>query len=435
MKIDSSYGVEIKNINKVLKPTIKIYQRAISFCIDVFEKEWSLLGTLEDLKQKDVSEDLIHSSKTNIAKYDEFDKKFYKMPLYLRRAVINNALGYLNSYFSNLELWKENGCIGNKPTLRRKHNKLPVFYNSNMYKGSIDSNIAYIKLYINNDWIWYPIKLKSTDMQYIRKHLEGTKMSAPTLEHKNKKWFLRFCFSENVTLNKTKLKEQTILAVDLGLNNDAVCSVMKLDGTVLGRKFINFPSEKDYLYHTLNKIKKVSKLSGSHNTTKLWRTAKLKNEELGRKIAKAIVDYAVSQNVDFIIFEHLDFKGKVSGKKKQKLKMWRKQTIQRIVEHKAHRKGIHINRICAWGTSKLAFNGSGEVERDENNYSLCTFKNNKTYNCDLSASYNIGARYFIKEIQKTTSVKKWSQVLAKVPELQKRTLCTYSTLLSLNKFI
>ena len=108
-----------------------------------------------------------------------------------------------------------------------------------------------------------------------------------------------------------------------------------------------------------------------------------------------------------------------------------------IVEHKAHLNGMRISRICAWNTSKLAYDGSGEVLRGINagfkTNKLCKFSNGKTYNCDLSASYNIGARYFIREKQKSSSVTKWSDILAKVPECQKRTTCTYATLLKINK--
>lgn len=43
---------------------------------------------------------------------------------------------------------------------------------------------------------------------------------------------------------------QTILAVDLGINTDAVCSVMRSDGTVLVRKIINFAGEKDLIYES-----------------------------------------------------------------------------------------------------------------------------------------------------------------------------------------
>ena len=58
-----------------------------------------------------------------------------------------------------------------------------------------------------------------------------------------------------------------------------------------------------------------------------------------RKIAKTITDYALEMQVDTIVFEHLDTKGKKKGSKKQKLTMWKKNTIQKIVENKAHRKG------------------------------------------------------------------------------------------------
>lgn len=60
-------------------------------------------------------------------------------------------------------------------------------------------------------------------------------------------------------LNKTKIEEQRILAVDLGINTDATCSVMCIDGTILAREFVNFASDKDQLYHTLNKIKKFNR--------------------------------------------------------------------------------------------------------------------------------------------------------------------------------
>ncbi|MFR6358650.1 MAG: hypothetical protein ACLUNV_02895 [Sutterella wadsworthensis] len=43
-----------------------------------------------------------------------------------------------------------------------------------------------------------------------------------------------------------------------------------------------------------------------------------------------------------------------------------------MVEHKAHRCGIRIRRVCAWNTSKLAYGGSGPVARDTENYSMCT---------------------------------------------------------------
>lgn len=438
MKLVLSYAVEIKHINKMFRDTIKIYNDAISFCIKAFEEHWEVLETLDtgNKERFAYADALIHSTRSNQALYTEFDIKFHKMPSYLRFAVINTALGYLSSYHSNLDNWECSNTDTKPPTLQTRLNKLPTFYKGNMYLDDCDGDAVRLKLFVNNDWNWVKVSLKHTDVVSIQKHMQTAKMSVPTLEKKNKKWFLRFAFEEKVELNKTKIEEQRILAIDLGINTDATCSVMGIDGTILAREFVNFASDKDQLYHTLNKIKKVQQKYGSNNTTKLWRYAKFHNEELARKIANAITDTAIKYDCDVIVFEYLNIKGKKKGSKKQKLQMWKKNTIQKITEHKAHKSGIRISHICAWGTSKLAFDGSGKVLRgkdaDLGTYELCKFSNGKVYNCDLSASYNIGARYFIREIQKTMSVRIWSDIVAKVPECQKRTQCTYNTLLAIN---
>lgn len=439
MKLISSYAVEVKHINKMFRNTIKIYNDAISFCVKAYEEYWETIKTLEtgNKERFAFADALIHSTKSNKAIHPEFDIKFYKMPSYLRFSVINTAFGYLSSYHSNLDNWEHSNNNNKVPTLQIRLNKLPTFYKGNMYFDSFEDDTVKLKLFINNDWNWVEVKLKHTDVISIRKHMINAKMSVPTLEKKNKKWFLRFAFDEKVEINKTKLEEQLILAVDLGINTDATCSVMNVNGAILAREFINLTSDKDQLYHTLNKIKKVQQKYGSNNITKLWRYAKFHNEELAHKIASAITNTAIKYNCDVIAFEYLDMKGKKHGSKRQELHMWKKNTIQRIVKHKAHKNGIRVSHICAWNTSKLAYDGSGEVLRGKDayldTYELCKFSNGKIYNCDLSASYNIGARYFIREIQKILPAKVWSDIVAKVPECQKRTQCTYNTLLEINR--
>ena len=148
------------------------------------------------------------------------------------------------------------------------------------------------------------------------------------------------------------------------------------------------------------------------------------------------MDIAVLYNADVIVFEHLDKKGRIHGSKKQKLKFWRSQEVQAVVTNKAHRLGMRISHICAWGTSKLAYDGSGNVLRGKdggfNTYELCKFQNGRTYNCDLSASYNIGARYFVREILKSLDESSRLLIEAKVPQCSKRSTCTFSTLINLN---
>lgn len=132
---------------------------------------------------------------------------------------------------------------------------------------------------------------------------------------------------------------------------------------------------------------------------------------------------------DTIVFEHLGMQGKKRGGAKQRLHLWKARTVQKIVENKAHRLGMRIARICAWNTSRLAYDGSGRVRRGGksdktmNYYSLCEFTTGKLYHCDLNASYNIGARYFIRELLKPVSATRRQHILANVPEIAINAIC------------
>ena len=191
-------------------------------------------------------------------------------------------------------------------------------------------------------------------------------------------------------------------------------------------------------HHTLNKIKKVSRLYGVKNTAKLWGIANFKNYKLAKKIADAIVDFALENNVDVIAFERLNIKGRIKGKNKEKLHMWKKNTIQNMVLHKAHRYKIHMLRIRAYNTSRLAYDGSGCVLRGEDaglpTSELCQFTNGKIYNCDLSASYNIAARCLIRQIKYSSSKKMWLQAVNNIKSLSNEKLCTYRSYLELLNF-
>ena len=87
----------------------------------------------------------------------------------------------------------------------------------------------------------------------------------------------------------------------------------------------------------------------------LWVRAKGLNQDIAVKTAEFIVEIALRYHADVILFEHLDCSGKKRGWKKQKLHLWRSQFVQSMVEHKAHRLGMRIRHICAWGTSRLAY--------------------------------------------------------------------------------
>ena len=429
MKITSSYGVELRKQNIPIRQTLDVYRSAVSYLTEIYEQVWEELERIPETKKRfNEAEHLIHTTKKNQARFD-FDIRFPKMPSYLRRAAIQHALGSISSYKTRMGMWEKLGQIGGKPKLVHENHAMPVFYRDVMYRENENGkDAAYLKLYDGHDWKWFHVRLSHTDMEYLRKNWSGKKASAPTLERRYRKYFLRFSYTEDVILTKVPIREQIICSVDLGINTDAVCTIMQSDGTVLGRKFINFSSEKDRMYRVLGRISRFQRKHGSVQVKSRWAYAKRLNTELGRKIAGAVTGYAEENHADVIVFEYLEIKGKISGRKKQKLHLWKKRDIQKRCEHQAHRRGMRISRICAWNTSRLACDGSGTVVRDPGNHSLCTFQNGKRYNCDLSASYNIGARYFIRELLKPLPVTERSLLEAKVPSVKRRISCVYADL-------
>ncbi len=233
MKIISSYVVRIKNADKIFSQTIKTYKSAVKFCINAFEQEWDSLKDIDNSKyQAAAARNLIHSTKSNQAKYPEFDILFYKYPSYLLTAAINEAIGILNSYHSNLENYKNSNKEGNPPRLQADHFIFPVFYRNNMSFYTDSSDTIQLKLFIDNDWKYMTFHLNRNDAVNIVKRAGGHRLSAPVLEKRNKTWRLRFSFEDNQKLNSTPLTQHTILAVDLGINTCATCSVMKYDGTI-----------------------------------------------------------------------------------------------------------------------------------------------------------------------------------------------------------
>lgn len=437
MNVISSYKVKIKDMNHCFNETIYMYQEAISFFMDVCRKEWSLLQNLSSLKSVALMEKLtLVSEKRPSVPYD-FNERFYKMPCYLRRAAIAQAIGSYSSWFSNHENWKKNP-EGAEPRLQLDRHTMPAFYKGNMYKR-ISDDMAQIKIYYRNDWVWQTVHFRKQDVKYIQRHCSTMQECSPVLVHKGKCWYLNFAFKQKVELNETDIQKQKVCAVDLGLNNDAVCSVMDAEGTVIARRFIRQAVEKDHLYTVLNRIRKQQQ-HGARRCKTLWSIADNINREISRKTAGDILSFAYEYNVDVIVFEHLDTRGKKKGKNKQKLSLWRKKEIQRIVEHRAHRLGIRISRICAWNTSRLAYDGSGYVDRGEYmqngkekyNYSICVFQSGKQYHCDLNASYNIGARYFVRELLKSDSVRRRLPSRTQDSDYGKGTTRTLSSLIKLN---
>ena len=431
MKIASSYRMKLTGDLKALENSIAIYRDALRFIIPIINIHWDGMKDFEYSNQRMMYvEKLVHSTAKSQARYN-FDGEFPKFPSYLRRTVLNRALGIVSSYRSNLANW-EKASKGQAPQLSLTHYAYPAYYKNNLFRNfdPIHQTIE-LKVFKNNDWVFETYKLKTSVCTYYQRYLAGKKQNVPIIQKKGRRFYATFSYEEETTL----VSEQSIdkiCAIDLGLNTDATCSIMDKDGTVYARKFISFSKEHDQLHTQLGRIKRNQKRGSRHNKT-LWRKVAGISQDIADKTVKAIFDFGIEYGVDAFVLEYLDFKGKNIVKRAH---FWRYKRIYKVLTHKAHQHGLRVARVNARNTSRLAFDGSGWSKRGREitpatPHALIQFPNGKIYNADLNASYNIGARYFIKHILKTVTATQRLALEVKVPQVAKRSTCTLSHLINL----
>jgi len=381
MKINTCYTSELKaqleigrdgaivkayKVNaRLMDTTNRICLDALEYCVNTFLKEWDYLLMFPSSSRKGVTHRkrvadlLIHSTKDSTARYEEFDKLFPYMPSYTRRSIIAKALGMASSYKSNYKNWEweDPATRGSEPTIG-----FPAWYGLTFYEqerdmGRLAEGIIALKLYDGTSWGWYDFKISPSDARYIHSLTKTRKLLFPTVTKVRGEYRIQFCFEEKKDLVDPDPLKHTVLAVDLWINAAASWCVMSPDGTVHARGVIHLPCDEDCLRRLMNR-KKMYQRAGKKSRS-IYRFIKNANGQLSINTAKRIMDTAVLYSVDCIVFEHLEKGGRFA----ERIHMWRANDIQSRVENQAHRHGMRISRVCAWNTSKLAFDGSGVTDR------------------------------------------------------------------------
>ena len=403
---------------RLMRCTSDVCLSALKLCCEIFMAEWDYLKALSSLKRKGIpnrsneAEKMIHSTNGNTAKYPEFDKRFPNFPAYTRRSITSKALGMVSSYMANHKNWEsqDTSTRGEEPTLGIPDGYSLTFYEQSRDMSRLDESVIGLQLYNGKTWEWYYFTAKPSDMRYIKALTKTRKMQSPTVEKVHGRYRIKFSFMEDKELVSDKNPlGYTIMAVDLGINAPASWAVMTSDGTVHGKGVIHLNTDESRLNHLMNR-KRMCQQAGKKPRS-IYRLVTDANRQLSIDTTRALMDIADLYSVDCIAFEYLDRPKHVSGKRyRERIHMWRANDVQKRVTLQAHRRGIRISRICAWGTSRYAYDGSGITDRHsvytyihgkkKYNYSVCTFPNKRIYNCDLSAAQNIDARYFLREYQK-----------------------------------
>lgn len=232
--------------------------------------------------------------------------------------------------------------------------------------------------------------------------LDHSKGLSPFLIVKNGKAHLSVPFR----LHPVKLSGDLVCAIDVGINTTATASIVSSGGTVISRKFFHRGGDIDHRDKVVQQIRAKAKLTKKLHKgfcKTLYRRAHSINYNMAQRISKEIVQFALQHGAPVIVFEDLQGWKPKAGKKRSTLKQrfhgWLHRLLVTLSENKFVEAGGKVELVYPRGTSSWAYDGSGRLKRSQKNYALATFQTGKRYNCDLSGSYNIAARYWAYKLK------------------------------------
>jgi putative transposase len=401
VRTDKWQIVATRQQKELLQNTVSEFRRLVRCLVGVVNTHWSTIGFKNAKSQIPAIEKLIHQTAKNPAsKYQYFNRRFYKLPSYYRRGAIQFAIGQVSSFNTRYREWQsgKRACKNAlPPRLNADCGTYPPLYKGQCIKFAEDDNSAAIKVFTGTDWIWTTVGITG----HRERHLTPDNVrKSPYLIVNNGSCHLSVPFQ----IKTPKLADKkSVLAVDLGINTTATVSVVNFDGTVSHREFIHLGRDIDRRDKRLKRISQKASLSGKLQrgfARGLYRKAGNINREIGQKVSAQLVKIAKQYGVKHIVFEHLKGWRPKGGKKRSTLKQrfhnWLHRRIVNLTEMKWSELGGKVVLVNPRGTSSYAYDGSGKLKRSSFNYELAVFASGKQYNCDLSASYNIGARFILK---------------------------------------
>ncbi len=385
--------------------TVEVYRRYTRYLVGIIFTHWPALGSLSSKELTPAVERLMHrTAKNPNIKYPLFNSCFHKFPSYYRRAAIAFAAGQVSSFMTRYRDWQSGQSrkrrTANPPKLNANAGCYPTLYKGQCYRIN-NFNSVQIKCFNGKEWVWTTVQIVGLR---DRHEVPTNKMVSPSLIFNKNNCHLSVPFECQPDLIEGN---SNVTAIDLGINTTATVTVVGTNGTVIHREFIHPGRDIDRRDKRLKSISlKAKKTMGKggklHNgfCRDIYRKCRNINQQISHLVSKGIVEIASLYNSDAIVFEKLKGWKAKGGKKSSSLKQrfhgWLKSAIFNLTEEKWTEMGGKTITVIGAYTSSLAYDGSGIVKRDTNNYALAKFSNGRRYNADLNGSQNIAARGILK---------------------------------------
>lgn len=385
-----------------LTKTKKIYNEVLQFYYEILmlEPELEVLGTMHLMRNLEL---LTIGSKTE--QQTKYPITFGKVPLYFRRAAINDAIRLYRSFQSG----KERGA-----NQAKRFQTSPVYYKG-MYKDLTEESVQ-LKLFNGEQWRWVLCRIDTCG----RKFSETDKFLSPILKVAGKKTMLHVPVQKQVqdirTVKERLEAKETICAVSFP-SNDCMAVVVHLsaEGEFLESRFIRGGKELSHRRKLLlNRIRKNREQMYSNTIPLPAEENKRLKEKIHRitenaahKVSREIVEFCKSRNAAIVVLPNyknmLDFNhmGYLSATNYD----WLGRRIISYVRYKAFEEGIvpasvstkNISAKCyLCGATVKKYNGISAPSVNYYGGKNFICPNGHKGNSYFNSAMNIG-RNFLKE--------------------------------------
>lgn len=386
-----------------LENTQRFYNQIVSFYYDLF---MDLEETGENIHKLNAQQAMRRLEVLTIKGRDKepaaVPLPWEKIPLYIRRAAINNAVTIAKASL--------NHKIGIKEKKPVNTFSCAVTFYKGAYRELKEVSVE-LKVWNSRDWVWLHCRLNGNSLP-----LNGTTLS-PSLIVNEKELYFNIPVKipvENGKTAKERIQQQAKVCSIQFTNKDtlAVAVVLNQDGEQINNKFFRGGDEYKHRCKSLLEqikcseekmgIKKQCKtaliveqpedlIKRQPYNQKYWKKLKHLSEYYAHTISKKMIDYCQEQEADIIILPsyNKEYTKYVMYSVGNWSPLHLSNRIRKLLFYKAWKSGIIVLETSAYGCSRNCSVCGAAIKRMGKNYSC---ENGHRGNRSLNTACNLGRK-------------------------------------------
>ena len=395
---------------KYLKLTQEIYNQTILTYYNLLFSHLEFLNLSNQRCLREL-EKLTLKSKTGKKPINYID---INIPVYLRRAAINHAIGSVRSYETNYKRFLEKQEQNPKQKLPEKATKFnaSIVCYKGMYKDLLNDKIK-LKLFNGETWKWYTSTIKGANFK------ESDEILSPTIVIEKEYVMIHIPIQkqiEDVTPIKQRMNKEKIKVCGIAFSNSdsfAICVVLDEKRNFIKAKFIKggkeYKNKTSKILSTIKKHRQNGSSYGEKDHKSYWQKLNNISENYAHKVSKEIVDFCKENKVEVISIADMEEDvSKHFGKRVGKYSpIYLRKRIEKYLSYKAFKNGILVTKVRRNYIASKCYICRGNIKRNKLKYEC---ENGHTGDYFFNSAMNIALmclKKFGKWIKELDSIKYW----------------------------